>query len=173
MRLLWALVLLPAAWSQSEGLTPRWEIEAAAVELAENVETIQKILEQVRPKEWIQDGAPDVYLSQYDEVLKDVDYLGRSANALERFPARLSVVVDTFLWLDRSHSMVGSLGEGVRKYQNSAIADLLDSARSRNDGVMDKLKDYMRQLAVHTEAEWNVANDEAQRCRAELMSKPK
>ncbi len=174
MKFLWAFVLLPAAWCQSaEGLTPRWEIEAAAVELEENVATIQKILEQVRPKEWIQDGAPDVYLSQYDEVLKDVDYLGRSANALERFPDKLSVVVDTFLWLDRSHSMIESLGEGVRKYQNSAVADLLDSARSRNDGVMDKLKDYMRQLAVHTEQEWSVANDEAQRCRAELMSKPK
>ena len=105
--------------------------------------------------------------------MQDVEYLGLSAGNLERKPDQLSVVVDTFLWLDRSHSLIRSLGEGVRKYQNPAVADLLDSARTRNDGVMDKLKEYMRQLAIHTEQEWTVANEEAQRCRAELMSKPR
>ena len=177
MRFLWALALVPCLCAQApaeaEGMTPRWEIEAAAVELEENVATIQKILDRVRPKEWIQDGAPDAYVSQYEEVMQDVEYLGLSAGNLERKPDQLSVVVDTFLWLDRSHSLIRSLGEGVRKYQNPAVADLLDSARTRNDGVMDKLKEYMRQLAIHTEQEWTVANEEAQRCRAELMSKPR
>ena len=69
--------------------------------------------------------------------------------------------------------MLGSMTQGVRRYQSSAIADLLESARGNYAGDMERLKRYMRQLAVSSEAEMQIAHEEAQRCRAEMVSKPR
>lgn len=164
---------LPAAAQEDEGVIPTWEVVEIAEQLQEHVGGVQQILDQVRPKEWLQDGAPAAYVDQYENLKTDLDYLNRSAQALGHKPESLTVVIDTFLWLDRLHSMLGSMTDGVRKYQSNPIADLLDSAGSRNNGAIEQLKGYMRQLASSTEAEMTIAHEEAQRCRAEIVNKPR
>lgn len=156
-----------------EGMLPTWEVVEIAQQLQEHVNGVQQILEQVRPKEWIQDGAPQAYVDQYENLQQDLTYLGQSAQALAVKPEKLTVVIDTFLWLDRLHSMLGSMTSGVRKYQSDPIADLLDSAGSRNSGAIEQLKGYMRQLASSTEDEMEIAHQEAQRCRSEIVNKPR
>lgn len=162
---------LPAA-AQDEGLLPRWEVTEIAQGVVEHTQSVRQILDQVRPKEWIQDGAPQAYVDQHAMLLHDIENLELSAQELERVPDKLSTVVDTFLWLDRSQSMLRSLSAGVRKYQNPAVADLLDSAGRVNAGAVDKLKAYMRDLAVSAETEMEIAHEEAQRCRVQLMRAP-
>jgi hypothetical protein len=88
-------------------------------------------------------------------------------------PERLPVVVDTFLWIDRTNSMMASMTDGVRRYQNAAVADLLESARGQYSGAGEKLKEYMRQLAVSVDAQMQIAHEEAQRCRTELVTRPR
>lgn len=154
-------------------MIPTWEVVEIAEKLQTHVGGVQQILEKVRPKEWLQDGAPAAYVDQYDNLQKDLDYLNRSAQALGHNPEKLTVVIDTFLWLDRLHSMLGSMTSGVRKYQSNPIADLLDSAGSRNTESIEQLKGYMRQLASSTEAEMSIAHEEAQRCRSEIVNKPR
>ena len=153
-------------------MLPSWQVAEIAKGVEEHAQSVRQILAQVSPKEWIQDGAPQAYVDQHATLTHDVENLELSAQALARKPGKLSVVVDTFLWLDRSQSMLRSLSAGVRKYQNPAIADLLDSAGGVNAGAIEKLKEYMRDLAVSAEAEMEIAHDEAQRCRVELMRAP-
>ena len=155
-----------------EGMLPRWEVEEIAGKMVEHAQTVQKILNEVRPKEWVQDGAPAAYVDQHAAMLSDLHNLDLSAQALGREPEKLTYVVDTFLWLDRLHSMLSSITSGVRRYQSPSLADLLDSSVSRNIGSMEQLKGYMRQLAVSAESEMEVANAEAQRCRSELVARP-
>ena len=162
---------LPAA-AQDEGMLPSWEVAEMANRVVEHAQSVRQILEQVRPKEWIQDGAPAAYVDQRETLASDISNLELSAQGLARTPAKLSVVVDTFLWLDRSQSMLRSISAGVRKYQNPAVADLLDSAGAVNADSIEKLKAYMRDLAATAEAEMEVAHNEAQRCRGELMRAP-
>ena len=64
------------------------------------------------------------------------------------------------------------MASGVRRYYNTAVADLLDAARNRNADGIATVKQYMRQLAVHVEESMRVAHAEAQRCRAEIVSRP-
>lgn len=154
-------------------MIPTWEVVEIAEQLQTHVGGVLRILEQVRPKEWLQDGAPAAYVDQYDNLQQDLDYLNRSAQALAHDPEKLTVVIDTFLWLDRLHSMLGSMTSGVRKYQSNPIADLLDSAGSKNRESIEQLKGYMRQLASSTEDEMSIAHEEAQRCRAEIVNKPR
>ena len=88
-------------------------------------------------------------------------------------PERLTLVVDTFLWIDRTNSMMVSMTDGVRRYQNAAVADLLESARNQYSGAGEKLKEYMRQLAVSVDAQMQIAHEEAQRCRTQLVTQPR
>lgn len=176
MRIVVLVVLLGgfvSASAQSEGVLPSWEVEEMAAQLGKTAGKVRQILDEVRPKEWIQDGAPAAYVAQYDELLSDMNSLEGSAQAMARYPEKLTVVVDTFLWLDRLHSMLGSMIQGVRGYQSPAIADLLESARGDNAEVVAKLKEYMRQIAAMTEAEMEIAHREAQRCRGAIARRPR
>jgi hypothetical protein len=161
---------LPA---QSEGLLPRWEVINLSKSLVESVEQAKTVLDQVKPKEWQQDGAPGAYVDQYENLQTDLGNLRLSAEALARQPEKLSVVIDTFLWLDRVGSMVESITGGVRRYQNAPVADLLDSVRGKGDAALAALKEYMRQLAVENEAAMEIAHSEAQRCRERISIRPR
>jgi hypothetical protein len=63
------------------------------------------------------------------------------------------------------------MSEGTRRYQNAALADLLDSAVASNSGAEANLKSYMRDLAVQRETEMEIAHAEAQRCRDDLFKR--
>jgi hypothetical protein len=174
MRPLCALILLqtvlclPAA---AQGMLPRWEVEAMAKSLEEYVAALQQLLEQVKPKEWVQKGASAAYDEQDAMLRSELANVSLSAQNLGRNPEKISVVVDTFLWLDRSGSMLQSITEGVDRYQNAALASLLRSAAARGQGAQEKLKEYMRQLAVEREAQLEIAHSEAQRCREQLVKR--
>ena len=154
-------------------MMPSWEVSELAAQVQENAEAVERVLDQVRPKEWIQDGAPQAYVDQHESLGRDLENLTLSAQALGRDPEKLSYAVDTFLWLDRFNSMTDSMASGVRKYQSAAIADLLESSTTRGAGAVERLKEYMRQLAAASELRMQTAHDEAQRCRAELMQQPR
>ena len=157
---------------EEEGMIPRWEVVEIAQQLESHAEGVQKILEQVRPKEWIQDE-PGGLRGSVREPVAGPELPARSSQILAENPEKLTVVIDTFLWLDRLHSMIGSISGGVRKYQSNPIADLLDSAAGRNSNAIEQLKGYMRQLASHAESESAIAYDEAQRCRQDLLTQPR
>jgi hypothetical protein len=172
MQRLSVIVVLGGIWCLpvfAQGMLPRWEVETLAKSLEEHASKLEQVLAQVRPKEWTQAGASEAYLEQYETLTTELGHLGVSAQNLGRNPEKISVVVDTFLWLDRLGSMLRSMSEGTRRYQNAALADLLDSAVSSNSGAEASLKSYMRDLAVQREAEMEIAHNEAQRCREDLF----
>ncbi len=153
------------------GTMPRWEVVELGEDLGKRVGDVEQVLAGVDPSSW--DGAGAAYVGQLEQLTRDLEYLRLSSAAMVRKPEKLSVVVDTFLWLDRLHSLLGSVAQGVRRYQSSAVADLLESTRGNYAGDMERLKLYMRQLAVSSEEEMEIAHDEAQRCRTEMLSAPR
>lgn len=162
--------LLPA--QDDAGTMPPWEVAAIAETLEKQVGQAEQILSGIKPQEWPQAGAA-AYSAQRETLVAELGHLRNSARAMAAAPERLPVVVDTFLWIDRTNAMMTSMTDGVRRYQNSAVADLLESAQAQNSGAAEKLKEYMRQLAVSVEAQMQIANEEAQRCRTELVTKPR
>lgn len=168
-----ALALPAIGSAQDEGMIPRWEVESMTEDIVKNVASGQKLLLELRPEEWIQDGAPAAYVEQLATLQSNLENTVRAAEALGRNPERLSYAVDTFLWLDRSDSLLSSMIGGVRKYYNSVIADLLDAARGRNNANIANLKTYMRQLSVEIETSMAIAHSEAQRCRAAITNQPR
>ena len=167
-----AAAWLPVALAQGDGMLPRWQVEDLAGALVRNAETATKLVIALKPREWVQDGAPASYVEQHATLLDEMEQVKLSAQALGREPERLSYAVDTFLWLDRTDVLLASLAGGVRRYYNSAVADLLDSARNRNTDGIATIKGYLRQLAIHVEQSMKVAHAEAQRCRSQVATQP-
>jgi len=158
--------------AQSGGVIPDWEIRELAGKLEKNAAVIEGLLGQLRPEEWVSKGAPPAYIDQWKQTRQFNSYLILQAQNLAREPAKLSVVIDAFLRIDHLQQLLDSVAGGARSYQNAALADLLVSAMGQSLGPREQLKEYTRQLAVEREKEWEIANGEAQRCRAALAKKP-
>ena len=162
--------LLPA--QEDTGTMPTWEVAAIAENLETQTGQAEQILSGIKPEEWPQAGAA-AYSAQRESLLVELGHLRNSARAMALAPDRLPLVVDTFLWIDRTNSMMASMTDGVRRYQNAAVADLLESARGHYSSAGEKLKEDMQQLAVSVDAQMQIAHEEAQRCRTELVTKPR
>ena len=173
----WSL-LLPALLSlsrpsaaQQSGFVPEWEIRKTVEAISNQSLRLKPVLEQVNPKDWTAKGAPEAYIGQWNSAKTSLDHIRVSAENLQREPERLTFALDMFLRLESFESLLGSLAEGVRKYQNPAIADLLQGVMSENSANREKLRAYLLELAEAKEQEFRVVNQEAQRCRAALSSR--
>jgi hypothetical protein len=66
------------------------------------------------------------------------------------------------------HGALGALLGGLRRYQNPALADLIESVAAGDQADIEHLQTYVLQLADEKEQEFQVVEHEAQRCRADL-----
>ena len=160
------------ALAQTDGIVPVWDVRKTLAELSEEARRLKPILDQVSPRDWIAKGAPEGYVTQHKSVLAEIEYLVDSAEKLARDPEKMPVALETMFRLQSLEAMVGSMIEGVRKYQNPAVADLLRAALTNNANHREKLRSYVVELATIQEQEFAIANKEAQRCRTEILQKP-
>jgi len=168
--------LFATAWpmaAQQGGFVPEWEIRKTVAAVAAQCQRLKPLLDQVNPQAWVAKGAPEAYVTQWNSTKTSLERMGVSAANLTREPERLTFALDTFLRLGAFESMLGSLAEGVRKYQNPAIADLLQGVMSENSANRERLRAYVLELAQAKEQEFRVVNEEAQRCRAAVSRQPR
>lgn len=149
---------------------PDWDIRRDLPQLPARVKQLLPLLKQLTPKAWIANGASEIYFDQWVSVQKEVGYLEQSAQTLARQPDRLTLALETFFRLQAIETRMGNLVEAVRKYQNPAMADLLQSLTAEYLGVKVGLQQYIAEVAAQREAEWKVMESEAQRCRTQLTA---
>jgi hypothetical protein len=164
-----ATLCAPRLPGQSGGVPQEWEIRKDLASLAEQISRWKPLLDAVQPGQWAEKGAPDAYVSQWRSVLAESDYLVRSARELAAEPERLTLALETYLRLQSLDALLGSLNDGVRRYQNPALADLIQAAMSGAAAGREKLRQYVVQLAAAKEEQLRVADQEAQRCRGMLL----
>ena len=95
-----------------------------------------------------------------------------AAQSLRKQPEKLTLALETLFRLQAGESQVNSLVDGVRRYQNPAVGDLLVSVVSANSANRDQLRQYVTDLAQTKEQEFKIVDTEAQRCRGSLSSRP-
>jgi|GEM_PF-293376 len=160
---------LRPAFTQTAGLAPEWEVRKQVDALAAALERVKPVLEQARPQDWISQGAPKAYLAQAKTIQTELGYLERSLQILSDRPDRLTAALDAYFRLDRLQALLGSLEDGIRRYQNPALADLLQSVFGETAHHHQSLRQYLLELAENKEHELEVATQEAQRCRDWLI----
>ena len=171
-RILILISLLPVcAMAQQAGVPTEWDVQKLVEAIAAQSARVQPMVEEVHPREWIAAGAPEAYVQQWDSARSQAGSLKLSADNLVREPARLTAALDTYFRLQNLEVSLVSLIDGVRKYQNPALADLLRSVLSENSSSRQQLRQYLVDLASVKEQEFKVMDQEAQRCR-EAVTRP-
>ena len=160
----------PAA--EEPGLASEWDARKLIDALSTQEQHLKPIIDQVQPSAWLSKGASATYVAQWKTAQAELKYLISSSEAFSRQPERLPLGLDTYFRMQSVDSTLASLTEGVRKYQNPALASIMQSVIAENSTNRDRLRQYLQDLATQKEEEFQVADREAQRCRAALLQQP-
>ena len=169
VRALCLLVFPLALTAQEGGLTPQWSIRETLESLNTQTSRLEPLLEQVDPAAWSSKGAPEAYVDQWKALRAEISYLKRSVNELSAKPDTMTKTLEAFLRLRAVEDMMQSFLEGIHRYHNPAVADLLSGIMNESAGNRGQLQNYLVELVAQKEVELKIADREAQRCRKELI----
>lgn len=153
-------------------MIPEWEARRDIPSLPDKIRKLLPVLEQLQPQDWVAKGAPEAYVQQWKSAQDEVGYLQQTVDSLAKDPERLTLALEAYFRLQAIDTRLGNLVDAIRKYQNPALADLLQSMAAETSTVRVGLQQYITDVAAHREAEWRVMQSEAQRCRTELTAPP-
>ena len=152
--------------ARGQGLPPEWEVRKLLDEVNGQTKRLTPMVQQLRPEEWTKAGAPGAYVTQRQSLLDEIGYLEHSTKALAAKYDRMSLALQCHTRLSTIESRMMSLTGAVRRYQNPALADLLESLMSETAGSREKFRQYAWDLVAAREQEFDVLEQEAQRCRS-------
>jgi hypothetical protein len=160
------LAALPACAQPAAGMPPAWEVSKQLDSLTQRIERLKTALDRVHPGEWASKGAPSAYADQGSRIQAELGYLLGSSKALAASPEKLTVALDTFFRMESTDALLRSYVEGVRRYQNEALAEMLLSLVRDCSADRESLRVYIVELASTREREFKIADEEAARCRS-------
>jgi hypothetical protein len=170
-----ALLTASAALAQDSsqaGVSAAWQVQQAMTSLAEQVKRLEPVLAEAKPDRWVANGAAQSYVGQLQSAQTNVAALIAATNRLAKQPERMTATLDAYFRMEGVEAMLGSIRDGVRKYQNPELADRLTRLMAETSNNRDKLRAHIQDLAATREQEFQVMDQEAQRCRGMLVSQP-
>jgi hypothetical protein len=151
-------------------LAPTWDTPQLFTAIISANVKLQPVLKQIHPNEW--KGAPASYQSQWESAVKANQALQTHAAAVAKAPENLGESLRLLEEVRDLNESLLELSGGVRQYQNPELADLLDGMLAEGKAARDAYSQRVLDLAAQREEQFDVADHEAQRCRAQLSSQP-
>ncbi|HEV2447535.1 MAG TPA: hypothetical protein VGS58_16505 [Candidatus Sulfopaludibacter sp.] len=161
----------PAA-AADEGLETPWSIAPVLQEIGAHFGRLLAALNQYDAKAWVAKGASETYGEQLQSCKAQAKALSDGATALSRNPEQLAAALELFFRFQSLETMLGSVEEGMRKYQGLADAQNLAGLEAEIGPNRDRLQRYVVALAADRERQLKITDQEAQRCRALLTASP-
>jgi len=158
--------------ADAAGVAAPWDVSQTVMALAQQTSRLKPLLDQLTPREWLNKGAPPAYVDQWQGAQRELADVQRVAQSLEKQPDRLTIALDTYFRVQSLEARLNSLVDGIRRYQNPAVGDLVAGVMAESASNRDKLRDYISDLASQKEQEFSVVDREAQRCRTNLNRQP-
>jgi len=154
------------------GLEASWEIAPVLQEISAHASRLLPMLDKIDAKAWVAKGASDTYVAQLQSCKDQARALAAEAKELAANPEQLSSTLQVIFRIQGLETMMGSLVEGARRYQNGAEAQALTAAVAEDGAGRDRLQRYLVNLAAQREQDLKVMDREAQRCRGILTQAP-
>lgn len=167
---LFLLAGLSPVLSQQAGMQNAWDIHKTLAAVALLADRLAPLVDQIHPESW--NGAPEGYVAQARSCVNELKALSTESRKLDQNPEKLSEALQLLFRIRATETVLASFGDGLRKYANPPLADMLNAAIAENGGNKDRLQQYILELAMAREQEFRVADQEAQRCRATLSRQP-
>jgi hypothetical protein len=147
------------------------EMRQVLEDLSAQSKRLIPILEQIDPNVWVTaKGAPDTYIRQWHNSQDQLKALLTDTATLSKDPERLPAALQTFFRVQALQVMLQSLVDGIRRYQNPALADLLAGVASEGSADREKFQQYIMLLATERDQMFGIMDHEAQRCRSILSN---
>jgi hypothetical protein len=141
-------------------------------QLGKDTGRLQPLLNQVNADAWLQKGAPDTYLAQLQSSKDQARAIVTEAAVLARNPEKLSVALQLYFRFEGLETMLVSLEEAARRYQSPDVAQSLAQTFAESGANRERLRNYVVNLAADRERQFEIMDQEAQRCRGMLMTPP-
>jgi len=162
----------PVPPPQSAGLESDWDIAAVLREVSAHAARVLPLLDRADAGEWGAKGAPAAYAAQLQSSKEQAQALADDAKALAANPETLSAELRVLFREQGLETLLNSIAEAMRKYQNPAAAQELIAIAAEGGANRDRLEEYVVNLAGEREKEYQVMDKEAQRCRAVVLAPP-
>jgi hypothetical protein len=156
--------------AQQVGMQNAWDIHKTLSALALLADRLAPVLDQIHPESW--NGAPEGYVAQATTCRNELRAMAAESRKLDQNPEKLTDALQVLFRIRAAETVLTSFGDGLRKYANPPMADMLNAAIAENAGNKDRLQQYILELATAREQEFHVADQEAQRCRSTLSRQP-
>jgi hypothetical protein len=155
------------------GLQNPWDVRKLLAELLDENQQLQPLLTSLNPQQWYdRKGAPTTYIIQWQTAQRQLSDVHYSSTQLQQKTESLSLALDLYFRLEALETTTRSLSEGAQRYADRASADKLNALLARDFNSRERLRDYLRDLTTSTEQNFKIADEEAQRCRAEMSRQP-
>ena len=148
------------------------EVSDVLLQISQNAGRVSPMLDQLRPADWVVKGASETYVSQWDSSRAQLNAIQADMAALALHPEQMTECMKALFRIQAAHQLLASLMGGLRKYQNPALADLIEAVAAGDRAGQDRVQQYLMELATEKEQQLEVMNQEAQRCRAILSRQP-
>lgn len=148
------------------------EVTAVFTRISQRTGRLEPMLDQLHPNDWISRGAPDTYLAQWNSIRQQLGAIRSDLSDLSAHPDGLEASMRALFRIQAANLAISSLMGGVRKYQNPALADLIESVAAEATSDVDRFEQHLLELAAAKEQQYTVVDREAQRCRATLSRQP-
>ena len=140
------------------------------------------MFDQVHVPEWIAKGAPEAYTAQWSSLVQQNLAIQADMAALAQRAAvspdsshqesMLQESMKAIFRVQRFDRDLDALLNAIRRYQNPALADLIESVGAGDQSGLEKLESYVLDVAKDKERQLDVVDREAQRCRFTLANQP-
>jgi hypothetical protein len=164
--------LLCAQQPAPNGVAAAWDVTAQMKAFSASVRQVEPLLRHVNPAEWVEKGAPDAYVRQLQSARQAITALAEASDSLALKPESTPLALEVYFQMERMELLLSSLREGIRKYQSSELDGLIAQDTAGNVVHRERLRQHIRDLADLREQEYQIANEEAQRCRGILTKQP-
>ncbi len=168
----------PAALSKQQaqaenGLENPWDVRNIIGAIDKDAAKLRPLLAQMNPQQWYdQKGAPSTYILQLQTAQRQVNDVDITTKMLSQKTEDLALALDEYFRLEALDVSARSLAEGARKYGPRGQADQLDALIASNFTSRERFRDYLKDLAVSTQQNFKIADEEAQRCRGIISKEP-
>jgi hypothetical protein len=167
-----ALAAQTPAPQPANGLETAWDIAPVLQEMGAYASRLTAALDKIDPQAWLQKGASETYAAQLQSSREQAKALADGSKALAANPEKISSTIELLFRIQALDSMLGSLGEAMRKYQTPSDAQSLAALAAENGANRARFERYIVNLAAEREREFAVMDKEAQRCRGSLSQAP-
>jgi hypothetical protein len=154
------------------GLETPWDARQIVAQMAQDDQKLQPVLAKLNPQRWYDDkGAPSTYIVQWQMAQQQLKDVATTTQLLQQKIDSLPAALDVYFRLEALEVTARSLDEGAQRYADRATADQLTQLIAQNFTSRERFREYIKDLALSTEQNFKIADEEAQRCRV-AMTQP-